>query len=92
MVFYIVFVVISSLVDSLGEKFTDNVKVTIHLIVILIIIIGTIYSFNTFLDPSKKVQPNIAADDSLRVYKIAIPYVDNTLITHVALIILLTSV
>jgi hypothetical protein len=79
-IFYIVLVVISSNLDSMDERFDEKTKFIFHIIIILVIVVGTVYSLNSFLDPRKKDTNNLDGD---KTFIISIPYTDISLVNHI---------
>lgn len=79
-IFYIVLVVISSNLDSMDERFDEKTKFIFHIIIILMIVGGTVYSLNSFLDPNKK---DSSKSDSTKTFILSIPYTDISLVNHI---------
>jgi len=77
MVAYLLLVLISSFLDTVGAEFRDNTRVTVHLIIIASVTAITIISY-------QKVLPKSAPPSMARHYKVALPYMDNTLARYVS--------
>lgn len=84
MMAYVVLVVISSFLDTVGAKFRENTRLVLHLLIIIFVVTTTLVSY-------EKVLPKTISDQAqakptvipVRKYKVALPYVDRTLETHV---------
>lgn len=73
LIMYVVLLLCSSYLDSMAEKFSRKLKITAHIIIILIIITGTVYSFKYVLYKQNQT------------YKVMIPYTDFSLVRHLGL-------
>jgi len=81
-ILYILLLYFSANFDSLDEKFTEKTKFVFHIIIIVLIVGFTTYSFNSFLSSKNNNDFSHLNSDSTFVFKVAIPYLDNTLIQH----------
>ena len=79
---YALLVLVSSNLSSLEDRFGDTQKLTIHISIIAIVILATFFTFYTVENKNRACQNDKIQIDSIYHYRIAIPYVDKSLINH----------
>lgn len=77
MMVYVMLVVISSFLNTVGAEFKDNTRLAIHILIITIIVGTTVFSYAKLL-PSSLPQSKEPVD-----YIVTVPYRDLTLEKHV---------
>ena len=84
MAILILLIVISLYMIAMEKKFSDKIKFRTHTTIIIIIIAGTFITFSFLDDNEIKPEANKAIKqvDSTFLYKIAIPYTDNSIIKN----------
>ena len=79
MIGWAILLVVSTFLDAQGEHFSDNSRLGGHVLVASIVVVGTVIVFQ--IVPSSKA-PILPAPVPVE-YRVAIPYVDNSLDQHV---------
>jgi len=75
---YILLLVFSAFLDARGEYFTDARRLAAHVVVIAVIVLATVYTFQFALQGD----PNTARDERGQTayqFRVALPYIDHTL-------------
>ena len=83
MMAYVVLVVISSFLDSVGAMFRENTRLAIHGVIIAFVVITTIISYEKVLPKSTPKEDQKATVAVVHHYRVALPYLDRTLERHV---------